>query len=414
MDKTTQELYREREKRVADCLAMKVPDRVPLEIAFGYFPAKYLGITCEAAYYEYDAWLAASKKTLLDFGADIPSVQNFFPGSVLELIAPRSLAWPGRGTSPLHSHQAIEGEFMKADEYGVFMCDHTDFMLRTYLPRIAGAAEPFRLMPSFASSMGGYMPALSLAQGLSMPEIAAAIERLQKAGNEMRRWGPRMAKFAEELTNLGFPPFVGNMALAPFDAISDNLRGMKGTMLDMYRQPDTILEGCDYILKKTLERIPRAKPGAVNTVGIPTHRGSEGFMSLKQFEKLYWPGLRELIKGLIDKGQTPLVFFEGDYTSRLEYLLEVPKGKIFAHFDTTDMFRAKEVLNGHMCLSGNVPCSILQTGTADDVKAQVKRLIDVVGKDGAYIMSTRSPVDDARPENLKALIDYTMEYGVYR
>ena len=78
------------------------------------------------------------------------------------------------------------------------------------------------------------------------------------------------------------------------------------------------------------------------------------------------------------------------------------------------MFRAKEVLNGHMCLSGNVPCSILQTGTPDDVKAHVKKLIDVVGKDGAYIMSTRSPVDDALAENLKALIDFTKEYGQYR
>ena len=121
-----------------------------------------------------------------------------------------------------------------------------------------------------------------------------------------------------------------------------------------------------------------------------------------------------LIKGLIDKGQTPLVFFEGDYTSRLEYLLEMPKGKVFAHMDTTDMFKAKEILNGHVCLSGNVPCSILQTGTPDDVKVYAKKLIDIVGKDGAYIMSTRSPVDDAKPENLRALIDFTKEYGVYR
>jgi hypothetical protein len=414
MEKSAQELYLERQKRVDDAVRMKVPDRVPLEIAFGYFPAKYLGISCEAAYYDYEVWLAASKKTVLDFGADISSVQGFFPGSVLELIAPRSMAWPGHGTSALHSHQAIEGEFMKADEYRLFMGDNSDFMLRSYLPRISEAAEPFQLMPSLASSMGGYMGALSLAQGLSIPEIAAAIERLQAAGNELRKWMPRMAEFDKELHELGFPPFVGGMALAPFDAISDNLRGMKGTMLDMYRQPDRVLEACDYILEKSLARIPQAKEGAVNTVGIPTHRGSEGFMSLKQFEKFYWPGLKGLIKGLVDKGQTPLVFFEGDYTSRLEYLLEVPKGKIFAHFDTTDMFRAKEVLGGHMSLSGNVPCSVLQTGTADDVKAQVKKLIDIVGKDGGYIMSTRSPVDDARPENLKALIDFTQTYGVYR
>jgi uroporphyrinogen-III decarboxylase len=189
---------------------------------------------------------------------------------------------------------------------------------------------------------------------------------------------------------------------------------MKGTMLDMYRQPDKLLEGVDGVLKRMLELIPPAVPGAVNTMAIPLHRGSEGFMSIKQFEKFYWPTLKGLILGLIDKGLMPLVFYEGDYTSRLEYLLELPKGKVFAHFDTTDMFRAKEVLNGHMCICGNVPCSLLQSGTPDEVKAHAKKLIDVCGKDGGFIMSTRSPVDDAKPDTLKALIDFTIEYSVYR
>jgi uroporphyrinogen-III decarboxylase len=413
--KSPQEIYQERLKRVNDCLAMKVPDRVPLEIAFGYFPARYYpGITCETAYYDYDKWLAASKKVVTDFGADWSSVQNYFPGQVLELIDPKSLAWPGHGTSALHSHQAIEGEFMKGDEYIGFLGDHTDFMLRSYLPRISGAMAPFSKMPTLANAMGGYMGALSIAMGFSDPDIARSIETLQKAGGIMRQEGPRMGGIIREFEKLGFPNFVTGMAIAPFDAISDNLRGMRGTMLDMYRQEDEILETCGMVLKSTLARIPQATPGKINAVGIPTHRGSEGFMSMKQFKKLYWPGLRGLIEGLIAKGQTPLVFFEGDYTSRLESLLECPKGKVFAHMDTTDMFRAKEVLNGHMCLSGNVPCSILQTGTPDDVKAHVKKLIDIVGKDGAYIMSTRSPVDDALAENLKALIDFTKEYGQYR
>jgi uroporphyrinogen-III decarboxylase len=286
-------------------------------------------------------------------------------------------------------------------------------MLRSYLPRVSGAVQAFQSFPSFSNAMGGYMGALSLAQGFSDPEIAKAIERLQKAGAELRKWGPKLMAWGKEFETLGFPSFVDGMALAPFDAISDNLRGMRGTMLDMYRQPDKILEACDVILKSMLDRIPPATPGKFNTVAIPTHRGSEGFMSLKQFETLYWPGLRGLIKGLIDKGQQPLVFFEGDYTSRLEYLLEMPKGQVYAHMDTTDIFKAKEILNGHVCLSGNVPCSVLQTGTVDDVKAHAKKLIDIVGKDGAYILSTRSPVDDAKPENLKSLHEFTMEYGVY-
>ena len=412
LEKTPEELYRERAKRVADAIQLKVPDRVPLEIAFGYFPAKYTGVPCEAAYYDYDQWLAACKKTVLDFGADVSSVQPFSPGEVLEMVDPKNMMWPGHGA--FGTHQFIEGEFMKPNEYDALLRDPTDYMLRLYLPRVSGAMEPFQMMHSLSSPVGGYRGALMMADALSTPEIASAIERLQKAGKELRKWHSKMVAFDEEIQKLGFPPFVGSLTLAPFDVISDNLRGMKGTMVDMYRQPDKLLEGVDGILKRMVELIPPAVSGAVNTVAIPLHRGSEGFMSIKQFEKFYWPTLKGLILALIDKGQMPLVFFEGDYTSRLEYLLELPKGKVFAHFDTTDMFKAKELLNGHMCICGNVPCSLLQAGTPDDVKAHAKKLIDICGKDGGFIMSTRSPVDDAKPDTLKALIDYTIEYGVYR
>jgi hypothetical protein len=412
MNKAPEELCQERARRVADALQLKVPDRVPLEIAFGYFPARYTGVPYEAAYYDYDGWLAACKKTVLDFGADVSSVQFFFPGEVLELIDPKDMLWPGHGA--YGTHQYIESEFMKPDEYDAFFADPTDFMLRSYLPRISGAMEPFKMMPSLSSPMGGYRGALMAADALSIPEIASAIERLQKAGRELRKWRPKLEAFDEEIHKLGFPPFVGSMMLAPFDAISDNLRGMKGAMVDMYRQPEKLLEAVDATLKRMVERIPPVVPGGVNTVAIPLHRGSEGFMSIKQFEGFYWPTLKGLILALIEKGQKPLVFYEGDYTSRLEYLLELPRGKVFAHFDTTDLFKAKEVLNGHTCISGNVPCSLLQSGTPDDVKAHARKLIDVCGKDGGFIMSTRSPVDDAKPDTLKALIDFTIEYGVYR
>jgi hypothetical protein len=412
MEKTPEELSQERAKRVAEAIQLKVPDRVPLEIAFGYFPAKYTGVAYEAAYYDYDQWLAACKKTVLDFGADISSVQSFFPGKVLELIDPRNMMWPGHGA--FGTHQFIEGEFMKPDEYHALLKDPTDFVLRMYLPRVSGTMEPFRMMNPLSLPAGGYRGVFTLADAFSNPEIASAIERLQEAGKELRKWGPKMEAFDEEIHKLGFPPFVGSLVLAPFDVISDNLRGMKGTMLDMYRQPDQLLEAADGILKRMLERIAPAMPGGVNTVAIPLHRGSEGFMSIRQFGKFYWPTLKGLILGLIEKGLIPLVFYEGDYTSRLEYLQELPKAKVFAHFDTTDLFKAKEALKGHTCISGNVPCSLLQSGTPDEVKTHAKKLIDVCGKDGGFIMSTRSPVDDVRPDTLKALIDFTIEYGVYR
>lgn len=412
MGESPERLYRDRAKRVEDALNLRVPDRVPLEIAFGYFPARYVGgITCEAAYYDYDAWLAACKKTVVDFGADVSSVQPFFPGEALELLDPRTVMWPGHGASPLHSHQYLEGEFMKADEYPELIRDQADFLLRKYLPRSLGALGPFSRFPSLAGPVHGYYTAIPLAEAFASPELAAAIERLQRAGKEIRRWRPRMEAFDREIRELGFPPFAGFFAAAPFDVLSDHLRGMRGSMLDMYRQPDAILEACDTILKRMVAGTRPAEPGALNRVFIPLHRGSEGFMSIKQFERFYWPGLKGLILALIEKGLMPLVFFEGDYTSRLEYLLELPKGGIFAHMDTTDIARAHEIIGNHLSYSGNVPVSLVAAGTPSAVRECVKQMMDVCGKDPGFIMSTRSPVDDANPECLKTLIDSTIEYG---
>lgn len=136
-------------------------------------------------------------------------------------------------------------------------------------------------------------------------------------------------------------------------------------------------------------------------------------MSNKQFEIFYWPTLKKSIEALVDKGYTPNIFFEGEYTSRLEYLLELPKGKVIGLFDRSDMARVKEVLGNHICIAGNVPPSLLQAGTVQEVKDYCKWLIDVVGKDGGYIMAPGCSVDEVEPENLKAMVDFTKEYGVY-
>jgi uroporphyrinogen-III decarboxylase len=116
---------------------------------------------------------------------------------------------------------------------------------------------------------------------------------------------------------------------------------------------------------------------------------------------------------MIERGYTPDLFFEGDYTSRLEYIAELPKGKAIARFDVCDMARAKEILGNKVCIAGNMPVSVLQVGTTDDVKRITKQLIDTAGKDGGYIMTPASALDEVNPENMKTWIEVTKEYGRY-
>lgn len=414
-NKTAEQLRREREKRLMDAIQLRIPDRVPVICPIGYFPARYTGIPCSAAYYDYDAWYAAYKKTLQDFQPDSVFVQGFTPGKALEILDPKQMRWPGYGVDPGHGHQAIEIDNMQADEFDYYMSDPSDYMLRVFMSRTSRNLEGLSLLPKLSDLGLGPMGIQMLALAFSEPKLIKAVRTLQKAGREMRRWRYRQERFNKMVRDMGFPEWYQGAAMPPYDVISHSLRGMTGTMFDMFRQPDKLIELCEFILKQTLERpMPQPSEGGHIRIFMTVTRGSDDFLSKKQFEAFYWPTFKKLVLTLIERGATPCIFFEGDCTSRLEYLLEFPKGKLLARLDRTDIFRAKEILRDHICIEGNVPSSLLIAGTVQDVKDYCRKLIDVVGKGGGYILSPRSSTDEAKPENLKAMIEFTKEYGVYR
>ena len=70
MDKSTEQLYREREKRYIDAVQLKVPDRVPTSVHLSYLPARFAGITYKDAYYDFPKWKDAYIKTALYYQPD--------------------------------------------------------------------------------------------------------------------------------------------------------------------------------------------------------------------------------------------------------------------------------------------------------------------------------------------------------
>lgn len=410
MDQATEQLYREREKRYIDAVQLRIPDRVPTSVHLSYLPARLTGLTYSDAYYDFPKWKEAYIKTALHFQ---PDRCEFFPnqcGRVMEALDQKNTVWPGHGVGVNSSHQFVEGEYMKAEEYDHFLNDRSDFNIRRLLPRMYGLFAPLTKLPPL-SSMHMMFPVHLFA----IPEFSNMMQTLTSIAHEAVEWNRQVMDMFIALNENGFPARMGMAGGGvPYDMISDFMRGMRGAMLDMYRCPDTLLAAIEKISDQTLQAIAAApKPTEFTTSFIALHRGADGFMSLKQFEKFYWPYLKKLVYALVDAGYTPEIFFEGDYTRRLEYLLELPKGKVIARMDRTDMARAKEVLGGHLCISGNVPSSLLQTSDVEGVKKYCKWLIDVVGKDGGLIVGPGSVVDEVKPENLKAMIDFTREYGKY-
>jgi len=138
-------------------------------------------------------------------------------------------------------------------------------------------------------------------------------------------------------------------------------------------------------------------------------------MSREEFKKYYWPSLKTVILALIREGLIPLLFVEGRYNKRLDLIVDsdIPAGKTLWIFDQTDMKEVKKHLSGWACFGGNVPSSLLRVAGPQEVKDCVKRLIDEVGQDGGYILSNGAVLDEAKPENLHALIDFAKGYGIY-
>ena len=410
MDKATEQLYREREKRFLDAVQLKVPDRVPTSIHLSYLPARICGITFRDACYDFPKWKEAYIKTALWLQ---PDRCEYFPnssGRVGEALDTKTSVWPGHGSGINSSHQFVEGEYMRAEEYDHYLRDQSDFNIRCLLPRFHGLLQPLSKLPPL-ESIGNFLPFDVIAQ----PDFATMLQKLSGIAQEAVEWQKRSFEMWAALNENGFPGRpVGIGGGVPYDMISDFLRGMRGAMLDMYRCPDKLMAAIEKISGQTLRRIAAGPKATEFTPAfIALHRGADGFMSLKQFEKFYWPYLLKLVHALVDAGYTPEIFFEGDYTQRLEYLTQLPKGKCIARFDRSDMAQVKEVLGGHTCIQGNVPSSLLQTSDTAGVIKYCRWLIDVVGKDGGYIMGTGSVVDEVKPDNLKAMVDFTRDYGKY-
>jgi uroporphyrinogen-III decarboxylase len=412
VDKSNAQLRLEREKRIVDAVQLRKPDRVPISIPFSYFPAKFdNSVTPRDSWYDFKKWKEAYFKTAVYYQPDTCGSAYNQSGSVLEAMESKTMVWPGHGVSIHHSHQFVEGEYMKADEYDMFLDDLADYLIRIHLPRTSGLLTPFIHLPPLYSLMGG-VPFNNLAQ----PEFAAMLEKLIKIARDAVQWQNEIMTMTREMNELGFPSRGAMLGgLVPFDTISDGFRGMRGAMLDMYRQPEKLLAAIQKLSRIQIKQISNAPVAqGFTTAFIPLHRGADGFMSLKQFETFYFPYLKKMVEALVEKGYTPSVFFEGDYTTRLEYLRQLPKGKVLGLFDRSDMIKVKKALTGIMCISGNMPSSILQTGSIEDVKKYCKWLIDEVGQDGGYIMAPGSSVDEVKPENMKTMIDFTKEYGKYR
>lgn len=406
-------VYQDKVDMLIDALSLeKKPKRIPVCPSPGFYPVQYNGISFRDAHYDNAKLAVAWEKYYDEFQPDTYNTPgNLVSGKILDLLDYKLYKWAGAGIGNDKSFQYIEKEYMKADEYQDFIDDPTGYMLSVYFPRIAGNLAPLAAFPLIPAQLE--IPMISAGvRPFGTPEFSGMLQKLAEAGQEVNNWFKAQTGVNLKIMGKGYPTLYGGFSKAPLDAIGDSMRGTVAVMMDIYKRPDLLLEACERMVPFMIKiGVASTRASGNPLVFMPLHKGADSFMSQAQFDKFYWPSFRKVLIGLINEGCVPLLFAEGAYNKRLEAIRDLPKGSVIWWFDQTDMVKAKETLGDVACIMGNVPLSLMCTGTPESVTGYCRNLIDNVGRNGGYIMSTGAGFEDVKAENVRAMISFCKEYG---
>ncbi|HWR42102.1 uroporphyrinogen decarboxylase family protein [Sporomusa sp.] len=382
-------LYQERLGRIKKALILEEPDRVPSCLMLEpTWSAHYAGYSIKEALWDMNTIVKATEKVVTDFDFDF--MDGMFVRSPLYYNSLGAKTWVQSEISGIMQHPEVMG--MYEDEYPELIADSFPFIANKVLPRLyTELAKP------------GLGSALALAKASTiMGDILATAGRgMERLQNEY-----------------GVVFSGGGFTEVPIDLLSDFLRTMKGVALDIRRRPDQVESACEALLPLMIRLAKAGFPGPATDfpcVGMPLHIAP--YLKRKDFERFYWPTFKKLVETLADDGYTLNIFFEGDWTRYYDYLQELPPKKIYAIMENADMKVAKEKLGKVMCLSGGYPLTLLQHGTKEECIDKAKQIMDAAMPGGGYIFSFDKILmapSDAKIENLRAVLDFVKEYGVYK
>ncbi len=188
------------------------------------------------------------------------------------------------------------------------------------------------------------------------------------------------------------------------------LRGMENLLMDMVEAPGFVDELLDTIVEFNLEIIDRILSYPVDAVRFGDDWGQQRglIMGPKLWRRFIKPRLARMY-GRVKGGRRLVAIHScGDVKELFPDLIELGVD-IFNPFqpEVMDVGEMKSTYGDRITFYGGLSIQrVLPYGTPDEVRAEVKRLFEVVGKGGGYILSpSHSVPGDAPVENLVAAIE---------
>jgi uroporphyrinogen-III decarboxylase len=370
-------------ERMITAMELKEPDRVPVWPLIDYLPVRHINVTAQEMIEDPDKsqwafeWIyhkLGGYDIAFAGGCFYMQIVNPFP----DFFSIFYLDWrlPGRmlgvNESPQLVERALDDPFLKVEDYDKII--EKGLLWKANFMR-AGLRDMMKLS----------------------------------------KIGPKVAEYTVKWwTKYKVPTFNDGACSTPFDLLSI-FRGSTNFMKDIYRYPEKIKEVSDFLVDNMI-MMGQYGPSLIGgkTILVGGVRGSADFISIKHFEELYWPYFKKIVTEYVNKGYIVQLHMDTDWTDRLHYFKELPKGKIYLHMDErTDIIKAKEILGGHMCIQGNLKPSLFKLATPSQIEEKVKKIIDECAEGGGLIVGSEIP-DEAKLENVKAMIDTCKTYGKYK
>jgi len=380
------------EERMRAAVRLQVPDRVPAVPCVYYYFATYSGIT-NADLFDPKKYRRATMRLFDELGPW--DAYNFFHTYYRELASffiPMVTMEPGFELPPESIRQFKEEEIMQPEDYAYI----AEVGERT--PRLSF----YRVMMSLMPRIYDYIREGWRSYAFVLPRFAAQLAYYRY---EFRDWFDRGATLFYSIGPLE----------VPFDTFS-LARGLIPFARDLHKRPEEISRAAAALVPGYLFLIK----ASVNLFGIKRamidlHRSSNDFLSPDQFRRYALPSLKLLVDALHDEGISVIMHCDGDWELNLEALRELPAGQCVIQFDgATDIFKAKQLIGDRMCIYGDVPASMLALGSPTEVDEYCHRLIEEVGKGGGFILGSGCELaPNARPENVKAMMESVVKYGYY-
>jgi len=390
--------YKQRLNRYVTAMFNEKPDRIPIRVFSEEFSAKYCGYNNYDVAVDLDLQFDVNRKFAVETGIDaVPtnSIVNWF--GMQKALDWNGITFPGIGIPPDAVNQwsepnTEEGAFLKANEYDEFIEDPTAFLVNFWLPRFTRHIKLLGDPVTFKHNM-------------------SLINGIMAYNKFFNTW---VAK-TDELIQAGVVPAAGSVLKAPLDILGDKLRGYVNLCFDLNERREKVIKACEALMPHLLNLALGAADPAGNTPSIIwMHRGCIPFISQKDFTEIYWFTLKPIVEELWAHGHQTIFYAEGNWDFHLESFAELPEKSIIFHCDKTDIHKAHKILGKKFCLSGGIPNELLATGNQKEVEDRCKLVIDSIAQDGGYIMdSSALLLNDAKIENVEAMIKFTLNYGTY-